>query len=343
MRKIVFIVLSLIPSIVLAGTLKLPVTRDVGICAHKNEVSLNTGGNSRIRVKGNEHYYLFNFDTKQIRGWKITKATLHVKLARGHLRKVAFCTVPYEWSEGTAVNRPQKGSTCFTHLKYPDKPWTPHGGTMLDATFNSPYMMWRASDVKAGRSGWLEIPIAPELIQAVAVGLSHGLVMSDEKGQTRENHDIYTREQAGAKPYLLIEGQPWHIAGGLSRPAVKITPFVPASGFGTGAIRIDTSWPGKKVFGSRVYISETPLLLAYRLEKTVRSFVTLSDPAIVVEGLMPSTNYYVRVDSFIGPQPFVGKAIRVRSSPVLATPKAPKLTKPNSAMPAGGVHKGWVW
>ena len=102
-----------------ADTTKLPVSADLGICAHPKEVHLNTGGNARVRVKGNEHYYLFNFDAAAVQNWKITKATLHVKIARGNLRRVAFCTVPCEWIEGTAVNSTQKGSTSFTHVKYP--------------------------------------------------------------------------------------------------------------------------------------------------------------------------------------------------------------------------------
>ena len=97
-----------------AETRKLPVTADVGICAHRKEVHLNTGGNSRIRIKGNEHYYLFDFDARAIRSWRITKATLHLKLARGRLRKVAICTVPLPWVEGTARNKPQTGSSCYT-------------------------------------------------------------------------------------------------------------------------------------------------------------------------------------------------------------------------------------
>ncbi|MCK4624152.1 MAG: hypothetical protein KAV00_02495, partial [Phycisphaerae bacterium] len=351
MRKIVFVVLSLIPSFAFAETKKIPITADVGICAHRDEVNLNTGNNSRIRIKGNEHYYLFNFDTKQIRNWKITKATLHLKLARGHLRKVAFCTVPVEWVEGTARNKPQKGSACFTHLKYPDKPWTQPGGTMLDATFNSPYMMWKTSDVKTGKAGWLEIPIAPELIQAVVVGLSHGLVMSDEKGQTRENHDIYTREQGNAVPYLIIEGKPHHVAGHLDRHAPRVAPAPFASGFTTGAVKVNPVWykdsSRKKVggvLGHRISIARRNPPLAPMAPPRIKpprlmSIVTFNDDEVVMEGLQPGGKYSVSIESFIGPQKHTS-GWPVEASPALTTPKVPKTTPPN-LLSLAGISPGW--
>jgi len=120
-RTAIGIVLAFV-SAALGEVRKLAVTAEVGICAHPREVALNTGGSPRIRIKGNEHYYLFDFDTKAIRNWRIVSATLHIRLARGHLRRIAVCTVPAAWVEGTATGKPQNGSTCFTHLKYPQVP-----------------------------------------------------------------------------------------------------------------------------------------------------------------------------------------------------------------------------
>jgi len=339
----------------LADTHKLPVTRDVGICAHKREVAFNTGRNSRIRVKGNEHYYLFDFDAGKLRTSKVRRATLHVKLARGHLRRVAFCTVACEWVEGTAAGKPQNGSTCFTHVKYPTHTWplmgstqppsgeNAHtGGTMMDATFNSPYMRWESADVKAGKNGWLEIPIHPDLVQACAVGLSHGLVMSDEKGQTRENHDIFTREQANARPYLTVEAQPWHVAGPLKRPAPQVRPLP------DGRIEIDASWPmfDGKPLGHQVHIAAMQAReLGPPLPET-EGFVTLSDPKGLVRGFItPGWDYKVWVDSCIGPQWHKSEAVKVAAPPALALPEPRPLPARermhNWSLPGG--KDGWAW
>ena len=50
-----------------ADTKRLPITADVGICAHPKEVHLNTGSRRHVRIKGNEHYYLFGFDARRCR------------------------------------------------------------------------------------------------------------------------------------------------------------------------------------------------------------------------------------------------------------------------------------
>jgi hypothetical protein len=335
----------------LADTHKLPVTRDVGICAHKREVALNTGGNSRVRVKGNEHYYLFDFDAEKLRTSKVTRATLHVKLARGHLREVAFCTVPCKWVEGTATGKSQNGSTCFTHVRYPTHTWPlmgstrpPHGdaahtgGTMLDATLNSPYMRWEPAEVKAGEDGWLEIPIHPDLVQACAVGLSHGLVMSDEKGQTRENHDILTREQANATPYLTVEAQPWHVAGPLKRPAPQVRPLP------DGRIEIDASWPmfDGKPLGHRAHLALIGSTDLGPPLPEVEGFVTLSDRKGLATGFItPGWDYKVRVDSCIGPQWFQSEAVKVTAPPRPETPQPPKV-EPPARMQDWGMG-GWSW
>ena len=224
-----------------ADEVKLPVTADVGICAHKDEQKINTGGRSQVRVKGIEQYYLFNFDAAKLPG-PVKKATLHMKLASGKLRQVAFCTVPIAWTEGTASKEPQDGSPCYTHVRYPKDAWTDTGGTFLDATFNNPYMIWRPADV-AYDGAWMKIEIAPELVEACRVGLSQGLAMSDEKGQTRENHDVFTREQANAAPYLTVETAatataPATLPAEQSAKLLTVEPCPDAAGFDRSAIRV---------------------------------------------------------------------------------------------------------
>jgi hypothetical protein len=342
MRKCFLLVGLALPALAAADTVKLPITADVGICAHPKEIRLNTGGNTRIRIKGNEHYYLFDFDTTPIRHWRITKATLHVKLVRGHLRRMSLCTVPYPWVEGSAVNKPQNGSTCYTHRKYPDTPWTPGGGTMLDATFNSPRMLWTAADVTTGKDGWLQIPVDPKLIQAVAVGLSHGLVLADEKGQTRENHDLATRHQSNAKPYLTVEGQPHHVAAtfALQRAAPTATPFPQAASLTSGAIQVNIGDPFPKAtvdtLGHRIRLLDAS-------RKTVREVVAFRSMKILFEGLPPSAQYTAICETFVGPQGYASKPVPVKASAALPAPAPPKLPAAQQTMPDGDAVNGWWW
>ncbi|HAU39291.1 MAG TPA: hypothetical protein DCX07_16475 [Phycisphaerales bacterium] len=327
----------LLPVLGRAETRRLPVTADVGICAHPKETALNTGGNGRVRVKGNEHYYLFAFDTQPIRALRVTAATLHVKLAQGHLRKVAFCTVPAAWKEGSAVNKPQEGAVCFTHLAYPNVPWPLEGraegrtgdragGTMMDATFNSPQMRWETSDVKAGRDGWLEIAIAPELVQACALGLSHGLVMADEKGQTRENHDIFTREQANARPYLTVEGDPQPANVPLPKVAhVAFEAFPPAADLDSGAIRVGLGGWREHCLATKVSILNGP-------EPICPPVTVFSGDEVILRGLKPAGQYTVQVSFRTAHPNDFGQVEVVTASAAMAVPVVPDL-KPPKAMP----------
>ena len=349
MRRLLCILAIAWPVVALAESRKLPVSADVGICAHPNETALNTGGNSRVRLKGNEHYYLFNFDAAPVKNWKITSATLHLKLARGRIRRLATCTVPVAWVEGTGVNKPLTDATCFLRVRPPSGeravPWAPGGGTMLDATFNSPYMMWRSSEVTTGPDGWMKIPLDPRLVQAVAVGLSQGLVLAEEKGQTMANHDVFTREQANAQPYLTVEGQAVHVAApsAVARPKPKVTAFPAASDFVSGGMLVEVSWAGKDVLGSRVTLQQPIGTVGRRIYERV----TFADPRVVIEKMVPfdvkanGWKWSVRVESYIGPQGYSCFGGWREQSRPLAVPKVAKLPPPVTMKRVVEGAKGW--
>ena len=364
MRKISLALALLALTAVAAGQIyTLPVTADVGICAHPKETALNTGGRSRVRVKGNEHYYLFRFDTGKLAGLRVRKATLHVRLAQGKLRRVAFCTVPCEWVEGKAVNKPQNGATCFSHVKYPTHVWprggdaTPPegklhhlGGDMLEATFNSPAMRWAASDVEDAGDGWLEIPIDPELVMACAAGLSHGLVMSDEKGQTRENHDIYTREQANARPYLTVEchGEDAKLPQVIPMNA---RPLRELFGPNSVAVAMNAGWgKGQGYIGSRI-----TLTAADGSAKHER--LALAGPEAVFDRLPAGGEFHGKVETYLGPHLIryedpQGKPWVVKAPKAVEMPKAARLHEPNQKESSWGGRtqeyrvtgeRGWSW
>jgi hypothetical protein len=320
-----------------AETLKLPITADVGICAAKAEQENNTGGKSTIRVKGNEHYYLFTFERKA--AGEVVSAALHVKLARGELRRVAFCTVPVEWTEGKATDAPQDGAADFLHARHGRSAWTPWGGTMLDATFNNPAMRWAASDVKAAADKWLEIPIEPALVQAVLAGYSYGLVMSDEKGQTFENHDIYAREQSASAPYLMVQTRPLQPATQPARPLAARADAAHA-GFNAGAISVDTSWKegGQALQATRVRLYADAA--QFDAGKPLAEAVTLAEPLVVFEGLKPSATYLVRASSLCGGAEVASAVHKATASAALAVPAAPEL-KPPQSTPRIFESAGW--
>jgi hypothetical protein len=211
---------------------------------------------------------------------------------------------------------------------------------MMDVTFNSPYMRWEASDVKAGKDGWLEIPIHPVLVQAVAAGFSHGLVMGDEKGQTRENHDIFTREQAGAQPYLVVVAVPLLPKAIVPLPPPKAAPYPPAADLGSGAIHVPVG------VGYNAHAHE---VLLYRKTSApkgelVDRRISFRPQDVVFSGLTPGGEYQVELRAGLGEGGWSNpeQPVAVVASPALAAPKPPASGRAEMVSD-GDVSNGWWW
>ena len=289
-----------------------------------------------MRVKGDQHYYLFDFDVRAIRDWRITGATLHLKLANGRLRRAAVCTVPVPWVEGAAAGKAEVGASCFTHVKYPKQAWTPGGGTVMDATFNSPDMMWRAASVKTGNDGWMTIQVDPKFVQAVAAGLSHGLILASETGQTRENHDVFTREQGNAKPYLTVTCYPPLPKPIPPRPPAKAAACADGASFRTGAISVTAGMPSG-MFANKITVSEKAGAKAVAVAEKVE----FHGREVIFERLKPGGKYFVSVISPMkaGGSAHTAKPQAVTASPALVAPKAIKL--PAAEKLRSSENAGW--
>ncbi len=285
-----------------ARTLRLPVSADVGICAHPREVHYNTGANTRVRIKGNEHYYLLGLDTDKLKGKGIASATLHLRLTGGGFHKLALCTVSGEWVEGKGRNKATKGASCFTHRRFPDVPWTSAGGTFMDATFNNPRMLWKPVSFKKGKDGWLTIDIPPVMLRAMRAGLCSGLALASETGQTRENHDVFTREQNASAPYVTVTLGPRQAARGGQRHRPELASEPRFADANSGALRVDPT------LETAAATSNAPDVWAHRIEvfdlgkpdRAIRSVVTFHDRDVFLARLPVGRRLFVRMTSFAG-------------------------------------------
>ncbi len=197
--------LAFLGAVAYADPLRLPVTADTSICIHENERALNDGGKSRLRVKGNEHILLFDVDVAALRGKTVEAARLWVRAAgEVRLKTMGVSTVMAPWGEGTGTDtEAKKGESCFLEAARGERDWA--GGDFLAATFGAGGSAWEAVEIRAEKDGWLSIPIAPRVLHAMVEGHSSGFAVSDEKGQTRWNNDVYSREQNSSAPYVLVE------------------------------------------------------------------------------------------------------------------------------------------
>ena len=228
-----------------AETYRLEVTADTSIAAHPNEVTHNLGGSSRIRIKGIQHLMLMKFGLTPVRGMTVSSAVLRVRSAseRLWLKTVGLSTISADWPEGTARGEPQEGAVCFQYAAFPDKLWAGPQSDFTDVTFGVGNTLCAYTDIRELGDGWVEVDVPPELVQAMICGDSYGLVLSDEKGQTMANNDVYSREQSASRPYLTVEAERTDTQPPEPPDAFVIEPAPEFAHLNSGAIRLNFRAP----------------------------------------------------------------------------------------------------
>lgn len=198
-----------------------PVTRDTWISSVDNEKVGNNGGAKRLKVKGQQEYFLFDIDLSQLKGRIITGALLHIRSAtplRAPLARLGVSTVASRWVEGTSSNyRPQEGSSCFNQAEFKKRDWAYPGSTVMDVTFGRGHTIWKFADcTPPDKQDCQTCAIDPGVVAARLAGLSHGFFVYDEvgsiwslkKGQFQFTHFpnrfCYSRESRGSAPWLEI-------------------------------------------------------------------------------------------------------------------------------------------
>jgi hypothetical protein len=249
-----------------AAELTLPITADTSISAFESERDLAAGGAPRIKLKGLENLILLNLDATALKGQVIERAELRLKGTDDKLmvRRVGVSTVASPWNEGgSAYEKAKSGEPTFLFAALPDRPWTRAGSTFLDVIFARGGTIWSQAVVEKPTDGWYRITIEPRLLEACAAGLSHGLALSDDNGQTMNiakeiipetnhgNNYFFAREQSNAKPVLVVEARP---APAIERAAlrVQVKPWQQGADLKHGAAEI--TWPGPADAAARAAI-----------------------------------------------------------------------------------------
>lgn len=203
---------------------RLPCVADTNVSSFPSEQDLNYGASSRFRLKGHEMIGLARFETSPIQGWTIERAVLRLHPAGPvMLRTLGISTVAVAWTEGTGAGAASNDGATFLWADHGKRRWGGRLSDFSDAALTEADTRVDYTDVHSAADGWLEADIAPDIIYAMADGRSFGMAIVDEKGQTRANNDIHSREQSGFAPYLLIWGKP------ANRKPVKSTARAAAS------------------------------------------------------------------------------------------------------------------
>ena len=239
-----------------AEEVRLRCTADTNLSSYEGEQDLNYGHSTRLRLKGIQMLALFQFDTAPLMGWQIQKATLYLRYAGNErkLRTVGISTVSSPWEEGTGAGEKKIYESCFRWSGQSKTPWAGPSTDFTDVSFTAGHTLANYADVKVLEDGWIAVPVQPRLVQALVAGVSYGLAVTDEKGQTGANNDIYSREQANSAPYLVIQGAPGRNTAPDTIERLTATSDSGHADFNFGAMQVSFIAP-PDVFAYEVYYS----------------------------------------------------------------------------------------
>jgi hypothetical protein len=208
-RPLAALGLALFAAVATADTAKLPVIADANISSHSSERDFNYGASSHLRLKGIEMMMLAKFDIAPIRGWTVEKASLFLHAGRAHqLKTLGISTVAVDWVEGTGRGARTDGGATFIWADFGRRRWGGAQSDFTDAALTAAGTQVHYSDLRERDNSWFEVEVPPQFVHALINGDSFGLAVTDEKGQTRANSDVHSREQSGFAPYLLVTGRP---------------------------------------------------------------------------------------------------------------------------------------
>lgn len=178
------------------GVAEFPATADNSIVMVDGEWSLNAGGASRLRIKGNQHIVALGFDLTPLAGKRVTKATLLCHADAERLSGVTISTIAAHWSE--------MGSTGLTAGIAGIEGWGSQGGRFPAVAGGNSFTLaaQATSPIVDGVYRW-EIPV--DMVHAMACGVAFGLAIHEHDADYGRNPTIFSREQSGKGPRLVVE------------------------------------------------------------------------------------------------------------------------------------------
>ncbi len=180
-------------------TLTLPAIADNSIVMVDNEWQDNAGDKARLRIKGNQHIVILAFDLAPLRGRQVRSAMLVCEKASEQLISgVTISTIAVPWNENRSSGLDaglDTGGWGAPGIRFP----AVSGGNAHTLTH---------STLSRLRGDLYEWDIAPDLIHALATGVATGLAVHEHEADYSRNPSIYSREQSGKAPRLILQLSP---------------------------------------------------------------------------------------------------------------------------------------
>ena len=315
--------------------------------------SPNHGADSDLLVSGRSSYALLAFDMSAVKGLRIEKAILrvHRKPDPTPLTMVGISTI--------SGSEPWMESEANYFFAKSGHPWAYRGSDVADVTFGLGGSLYAYVKARPAGDDWYEIDVPVQIATALAIGDQFGLMLSDEKGQTRTRHAIGSRESSDP-PVLIVEGVrsnakagPVHAMAPRSATALGRTSLQPGSVIlhfgGANAARYELRYSESPI-SSKSFEAASPVPrwmldpLAPKAEPMAVSNALHDEVNAVVEQLQPGKLYYfaARGVSATG-QPGPVSALGSLRAFARTWPELPKTAQTSQAeeRPAGGGVKVW--
>jgi hypothetical protein len=161
--------------------------------------SRNHGSDQDLMINSRNAFALLAFDLSRAKGLSVERASLrvHRKPDPTPLTIAGISTISGSgpWTEGEA-------NYFFARN---GRPWSYRGSDLADVVFGLGGSLYAYVRARNAGDGWYEIDVPPQIATALVTGDQFGLMLTDEKGQTRTRHTIGSRESS-YPPVLIVEG-----------------------------------------------------------------------------------------------------------------------------------------
>ncbi|MCX5683068.1 MAG: hypothetical protein NT049_05210, partial [Planctomycetota bacterium] len=206
-----------------AETVRLPATKDNSIVLVDKEWRENAGGQSRIRIKGNQHIVAMMFDVAAIKGKLVKSAVLVCQKGDANIEGLTISTIMCDWDEmksnALTSGMQERSFWGYDGARFP----AVCGGNSFSLVCQS-----RSEIVGAALRGRPDVapaddtgqprrvaptktageeyrwPVDPDLVHALATGTAYGLALHEWSADYSRNPTICSREQKGKEPYLEV-------------------------------------------------------------------------------------------------------------------------------------------
>ncbi|MCR9232381.1 MAG: hypothetical protein NXI29_15325 [bacterium] len=203
-----------------ADSVRLPVIQDNSIVMVDREWSVNAGSSSRIRIKGNQHIVALSFDLAAVQGKTITRAELVCYPAAETISAVTLSTIATPWQEMTSTGL-TAGIEGVNGWGYPNARFPAvSGGNAFTLVQQSEFEL---------RDGKYHCEVPVDLIHAMTAGVAFGMALHEHETDYGRNPTIFSREQSGKQPYLLVETEDRSDDAPLPATALQLVPVDGAS------------------------------------------------------------------------------------------------------------------